>query len=374
MTGKRAHGDGGIDERSPGHFRLRWRVDGKRFSKPFRGSIGEARKELRRLIKSADDGQHVAPDKQTVADYLGDWLGSDPRISPKTRERYQQLARLQIVPHLGTIALQRLKPADVAGWHQILLATGLAARTVGHAHRVLHRGLERAMALEIASRNVARPVKPPKVAETEIEILTPEQIAAVRTGLADHCLLPVVEFALGTGMRRGEICGLTWGAVDLKAGVVRVERSLEETATGLRVKEPKTRHGRRSVALAKVTADALREHHRNQLATRLVLGFGRPGADDYVFPKPSGAEFAPYPPDQLSRDWARLVASRKLPAASFHALRHTHVSTLIAAGLDILSVSRRLGHGRPSVTLDVYGHLVPRGEDAALAALDKALG
>jgi hypothetical protein len=85
---RRDHGDGGIDERSPGHFRLRWQVDGRRFTKSFRGSVGEARKELRRLIKVADDGQHAAPDKVTIGSYLGDWLASDTGLSPKTRERY----------------------------------------------------------------------------------------------------------------------------------------------------------------------------------------------------------------------------------------------------------------------------------------------
>jgi integrase len=159
-------------------------------------------------------------------------------------------------------------------------------------------------------------------------------------------------------------------------GVVQVRASLEETAAGLRVKEPKTRHGRRTIALARITAETLREHYRQQVELRLKLGMGRPDAADVVFPKPSSAEFQPWPPDQLSRDWARVVAGKRrdLPRVSFHALRHTHASTLIAAGLDVVSVSRRLGHGRPSVTLDVYGHLVVRREDIAIAALDAAFG
>src|SRR6516164_7514215 len=104
MSGsRRDHGDGGIDERGPGRWRLRWRVDGKRCSKSFRGSIGDARRELRRLIKSADDGQHVAPDKTTIGDYLRGWLDADAGISPKTRERYRQLAKRQIVPLLGSV-------------------------------------------------------------------------------------------------------------------------------------------------------------------------------------------------------------------------------------------------------------------------------
>lgn len=371
---RRDHGDGGIDERSPGHYRLRWRVDGRRFTKSFHGSIGEARKELRRLIKSADDGQHVAPDRLTVAAYLSDWLGSDPGISPKTRERYQQLARLQICPHLGAIGLQRLKPADVAGWHNALLGTGLAARTVGHAHRVLHRGLERAVALEIVSRNVARSVKPPKVAEIEIEILTADQVATVRAKLVDHPLLPVFELAIGSGMRRGEICGLTWGDLDLARGVVRVERALEQTAAGVRVKPPKTRHGRRAVALPGAAAEALREHWRAQCALRLQLGIGRPSAADCIFPSPASATFAPRSPDALSDAWRDAVHWRKLPKVTFHALRHSHASALIAAGVDVLTVSRRLGHANASITLNVYGHLVEQNGDKAAAAIDAAFG
>jgi integrase len=376
MTNKRDHGDGGIDERSPGHYRLRWRVGGKRFTKAFHGSIGEARRELRRLIKSADDGEHVAPDKVTVERYLTDWLASDTGISPKTRERYQGLLRLQIVPHLGALAIQALRPDQVEAWHKALLDGGLSARTVGHAHRLLHTGLERAINYGVVSHNVAHTVKPPRVEATEIEILSQEQIAAVRAGLFGHWLLPIIELALGTGMRRGELCALTWGAVDLAKGVVQVRASLEETAAGLRVKEPKTRHGRRTITLARITAETLREQYRQQVELRLKLGMGRPDATDVVFPKPGGVEFVPWPPDQLSRDWARVIAGKRrgLPRVPFHALRHTHASTLIAAGLDVVSVSRRLGHGRPSVTLDVYGHLVERREDMAIAALDAAFG
>jgi integrase len=283
---------------------------------------------------------------------------------------------LQITPHLGAVAVQSLRPDQVETWHKALLDGGLSARTVGHAHRVLHTGFERAVKYGVVARNVVHVVKPPRVDAVEIEILSPDQIAAVRTELAGHWILPVVELALGTGMRRGELCALTWGAVDLAKGVVQVSASLEETAAGLRTKDPKTRHGRRSIALAGISAAALRDHYRQQVELRLKLAMGRPGPADYVFPKPSSDTFAPWPPDQLSRDWARIVAGKRrgLPRVSFHALRHSHASMLIAAGVDILAISRRLGHGRPSLTLDVYGHLVERRENATVAALDAALG
>jgi integrase len=368
---RRDHGDGGIDERSPGHYRLRWRVDGRRFTKAFHGSIGEARRELRRLIKSADDGQHVAPDKVTIATYLRGWLDADPGISPKTRERYRQLAERQIIPHLGNVAVQKLRPAQVSDWHSVLLKTGLATRTVGHAHRVLHRGLERAVAHEIVTRNVSHPVSPPKVEREEVAILTADQITDTLRRIEDHPLHPIAALAIATGMRRGEICGLTWGAVDLDAATVRVECSLEETAAGLRIKPPKTRQGLRTISLPKSTVETLRDHHRCQLEQRLSLGLGRPGSEDWVFQAPDGS---PCRPDKLSRDWGNVVRDRKLPRVMFHALRHSHASALIAAGVDIVTVSRRLGHGSPAITLGVYAHLFDRTDALAAQAIERALG
>lgn len=120
ITRRRDHGGGAIDARGPD----RWRIDGKRYTKAFHGSIGEARKELRQLIKSADDGQHVAPDRVVGANYLRGWLDSDPNLLPKTRERYRQLAELRVIPYLGTVALQKLRPAQVGDWHHTLLQQG----------------------------------------------------------------------------------------------------------------------------------------------------------------------------------------------------------------------------------------------------------
>ena len=89
----------------------------------------------------------------------------------------------------------------------------------------------------------------------------------------------------------------------------------------------------------------LREHRRKQLELRLALGLGKPGADALVFCRPDGS---PLSPDNLSRDWIRTCKSLGLPKVMFHALRHTHVSALIAAGLDVVAISRRIGHGSPN--------------------------
>jgi len=350
-----------------------------------RGTKKDAQRELIRMLAEVENGTAVDPSKLTVAEYVGNWLGSAGDLSAKTLERYRQLADQQIIPHLGATVLQKLRPAQIHDWHVTLLKSGgvtgkpLSARTVGHAHRVLHSALERAMRLEILGRNVASAVSPPKVAAVEIAILTVDQIANVLAKLDGYGgrygslpLHPIAALAIGTGMRRGEICGLAWGAVDLDKATVRVARSLEETVAGLRFKSPKTRHGHRTVSLPPSVVDILRAHRRKQSEQRLLLGMGRPSDDDLVFPMPDGS---PYSPDKLSRDWGHAVRDRELPAANFHALRHSHASALIAAGLDIVTVSRRLGHGSPAITLRVYAHAFSADRDEAAArAIEMAMG
>jgi integrase len=241
----------------------------------------------------------------------------------------------------------------------------------GHAHRVLHTALARAARLETIGRNVASVVKPPKIEAEEIEILAADQIRDVLAKLQGHALFPIVALALGTGMRRGEICALQWGDVDLDGACLRVSRSMEETADGLKPKSPKTRNGRRTISLPGSVVETLRAHRVQQLGRRLTLGLGRLGAADLVFTMPDGA---PRSPDNLSRDWRRAVQALDLPRVMFHALRHSHASALIAAGLDVLTISRRLGHGSAAFTLNTYTHLFADKADAAAQAMDAAMG
>jgi integrase len=369
--------DGSIDQRGENSFRLRWRVGGKRYSKTITGSLTDAKKELRKVLRSVDTGSHVAPAKTTIGDYVTTWLDNARDLSPKTLERYRELATQQIIPHLGDVGLQALRPAQVEAWHTTLINNGgttggpLSPSTVAHCHRLLHRVLDHAVRLEVIGRNVASIVSPPKIGRVEIQILTAEQINAVLARLADHSLLPIVSMALGTGMRRGELCGLAWGAVELDKALVRVERSMEQTRAGLRFKSPKTASGRRVVSLPQGTVEMLRAHRVRQMEWRLKLGAPRLADDDLVFAKADGS---PYRPDDLSRDWGMVGRRMGLPRIPFHALRHTHASALIAAGLDVVSVSKRLGHASPTITLNVYSHLFDRSDTRAAAAIDTILG
>ena len=374
---------GNITRRGKSSWRLKFDlgrdpVTGERLTRfvTVRGKRQDAEKELTRLLSSAENGTLVEPSKTTVADTLRSWLDGPHGLAAKTAERYGELADRQIIPHLGNIALQKLKPAQIQDWHSKLLKAGgkdgraLSARTVGHAHRVLHRALERALKAELVSRNVAHAITPPKVEAVEVEALSGEQVSAVLAALAGHWLEPIALVALATGMRRGEILALRWSDIDFKANSLRVERSLEETRAGLRFKSPKTRKGRRTISLPSSVIEPLSRARKAQLETRLALGLGKPDAETLVF---SLADGSPRSPDNLSRDWRMAVKALKLPTVMFHALRHSHASALIAKGLDVLTVSRRLGHGSAAVTLNVYAHMFEKTDEQAAAAIDAAL-
>jgi len=236
--------------------------------------------------------------------------------------------------------------------------------------RVLRAALQEALKLELLARNVCDPVSPPKREGSEVEILDADQIATVFTAIKGDRLYPIAALAIATGMRRGELLALQWRDVDLERGTLSVERSLEQIGKGLRFKGPKSRHGKREISLPPSAIEGLRQHRRQQLELRLQLGVGKPSDDALVF---SDHEGKPISPNNLSTWWRRAIA--KLPNVShvkFHALRHSHASALIAAGVDLVKVSRRLGHG--SITLNVYAHLFNKTDDDAAKAIEAALG
>jgi integrase len=346
------------------------RINGKRQQKfkTIKGSYKDAQRELAKMLAAADAGVLVDPTSQTVASYLTDFFDSVQTLSPKTLERYVELAQRQITPHIGDVKLQKLTPELIERWHATLIKTGLSARTVGHAHRVLSRVLRRAVENGTLARNVAAIRKPPKVEQQEVDILSADQITIVLNCLADHPLHPIAVLALATGARRGELLALKWADVDLDRGTIRIERSLEETKAGFRIKPPKTKRGRRSIRIASDAVTVLKAHLKQQRELRLQLGIG--GQPTLLFSTLEGNLLSP---DNLSRDWRRICTARKLPRCCFHALRHTHASMLISLGWDILKVSRRLGHDKPSTTLNVYGHLIKDTDDAAVAQMEGML-
>jgi integrase len=220
-------------------------------------------------------------------------------------------------------------------------------------------------------KNVAAEEGAPEVDGEEIVIITDERIKELLTRLAGHSLYCRAIVALFTGVRRGELLALRWRNTDLDSKIIRIREALEETKVhGIRFKRAKTKNGQRDVTLPDIVVDALREHRRQQLELRMSLGRGKLPDGALVFP---GADGGPQSPRGFSGDWAEVAERIGMGDITLHALRHTHASQLIDAGVDVVTISKRLGHASPNITLQIYAHLFRKRDDKAAEAINEAL-
>jgi integrase len=362
---------GNLTRRGKSSWRLKFDTGsdpttGRRITKfvTLRGTKAQAQADAARIIVAASIGEHVDPSRETVAAFIERWLRdwADNNVSNKTWTRYAQLLRKHFASRLGSLPIQKLRAADLQAAYAAMAEEGLADQTRLHLHRVVHRILGHALQWGVVTRNVGTMVDAPRVRSHEIKVLSPIEVQTVLQKLRGRSLYPIASVALATGMRRGELLALRWQDVDLDGATLKVERALEQTKRGgLVFKPPKSRYGRRTITLPPSTVTELRVHRKAQAEQRLGLGLGKAPEDALVFATWDGSTRSP---NALTKEWSKAMQAATLEA-TFHSLRHTHASTLIGSGLDVLTISRRLGHGSPAITLGVYGHLFKPDDRAA---------
>jgi len=348
-------------------------VSGKRLSRyvSFKGTKREAQAELNRLLSRRNQGTYVDPTKMSVAEYLEHWLSVDidRRVARKTAVRHRQLVHRQIIPRLGQLPMRKLTPVHIEAFEADLqhsgyvkgrkAGQGLAAQTVLHVHRTLSQALAHAVKTGVLFKNPAEQVKPPRPPRREIAILSKAEVATLLKAAkesAESLYLPIL-VGVTTGMRRGEILGLRWSDIDLKAGRLTVNQSLERLGGTTVFKPPKTSGSRRTITLPALTVEALSAHRSEQ---------ARIGADALVFSHGG----IPWDPDTLTKAFDRLVQAAGLRRITFHGLRHTHISHQLMDGVHVKVVSERAGHANVSITLSVYAAFIPTLQADAAKGVD----
>jgi integrase len=380
---------GNVTRRGRESWRLKFDLprgpDGKRRFQvvTVRGKRRDAEKKLSELLTAVDRGTFVEPTKTTITEHvrarIDQWEASGA-IGSKTAERYRELLDGQISPHLGGKVMQQLKPIDIEAWHTTLRtkgrkdgAGGVGSHTIRSAHRVLSKALRDAVRFDLAMRNVAgkEGQTAPRMSSEEIEIIPADKIGDVIERLRGRAIFAKAIVSLFTGVRRGELLALRWPNVDLDGKVIRIREALEETkAYGIRFKATKTNSGRRDIEMPDIVVDTLRDYRRQQLEQRMAGGLGKLADDALVFHALDGG---PQSPRNLSGDWREAASAIGLAGISFHGLRHTHASMLIDASIDIVRISKRLGHASPNITLQTYAHLFRARDDKSAAAINAAL-
>ena len=342
----------------------------------------DAELALREVHAQRAAGTFVEPSRVTLAAFVEQWLAHLVVIgrAPRTVERYRELLRLHVLPELGRVPVQALTTLEVQRLYAHLLTSGrkdgrpggLSRTTVGHVHRALHRALEQAVRWRLLSRNVVRDAELPPGERAAMVTLDREQAQRLRAAAEGSTLEVLVALGLATGARRGELLALRWADVDLDAGVVRIERSLQLVDGKLHVKLPKSEAGKRLVPLPRSTVGELRRHRAAQTERRLMIGPRYDTAADLVIAKADGA---PFRPDYVSAAFRALVRRAGLPAAvHVHTLRHTVGSWLADAGVPPHDIAAILGHRDAGFTLRTYVHSLPDALRRAADTPDDALG
>lgn len=336
----------------------------RRRSRTCWGSRQDAER-LRTVMLGEVDAQTVTPTTGTVGQVLAAWMelvGDD--LSPTTRRRYDGIMANYLRPRWGEVRLTDLRVADLDLWYRSLVAGGLAPSTVRQIHAVLRRALAQAVKWDWIRANPAGSATLPRVIPILADPPAPAELRAVLDDLEVHdpLLLAIAQVAATTGMRRSELCALRWSDVDIDHGEIHVRRALVQTGRVLTMKLPKTNQQRR-LAIDGTIRKILAAHRERVDETAEFAGTSR-ARDGYVFSRSvDGSE--PCIPDGISQAWRR-ACERVGVEARLHDLRHFTATELLAAGVDIRTVSARLGHAKTSTTLDIYAHKVSaRDQDAA---------
>ena len=335
---------------------------------------------LTRKLTTLAEHTYVLPSRLSLREFLLKvWLPAiESSVRATTLGGYRMLVEQHLVPQLGAVQLQNLNAAQINAHYARLLSEGrvhgcggLSPNTVHHVHAVLHRALRDAVKWGYLQTNVAACADPPRASaqHTELPVWSAEQLHAFLDSVAEQRLYPLWRFLAMTGCRRGEALGLTWRDLDIENGRVAIVRALVPINGRLVETEPKTKRGRRLIALDGETVAVLREQAARQLVEQQGLGDGWIDSGR-VFTAENGAQLHP---ERISALFRRLAAAAALPSIPLHGLRHTYASLALAKGVNAAIVSRRLGHATVAFTLDIYSHVLPQ-VDAEAAELIAAFG
>jgi integrase len=385
---KAGNSEGSIRRLPSGKYGMRVQLGLGPDGKPIRPHVtGATKLEVRRL-RSELLARHRAglrsdpkAERQSLAAYLTVWLdGKRGTVEPSTWVRYQYEIQQRLIPTLGQLPLGAITPADIRRAYRKMLdgtpplRRAVAARTVEYAHVTLHQALAQAVSDGSLHRNVADVVDPPKVVRSEARALTPEEIRRLlATAEGDwHALWTL---ALYSGMREGELLGLTWADLTCDGdeaarseGAVTVQRVLVEDEAGMPFVRPypKSRSGIRTIPIPVEVLDLLRVHRRRQLLERARSSRWE-DALGLVFLSRWGT---PLLRSNVRRSFKRDAGEAGIQGrVTPHDLRHTFASHLLLAGRPITEVSYFLGHASAAVTLGIYAHWVRTSGSGAAHAL-----
>lgn len=301
-------------------------------------------------------------------DFLTFWLENYVKPDTKTRTylRYFQIIRIYVAEKVGEYDLSELTPIILQTFITDMLTNGrgrwgeegLAPNTVNSIVSVLKNSLKTAYVLGCTDRQLGDKIKRPKLRERKIECFTVKEQRKIENAVLTSRKPKYfgVLLCLYTGLRLGEVVALNWKDIDLKRGILSVNKTCYDTPDGLVFDDPKTVHSRRIIPLPRQIMPILREKRKTSKSDFVVSDKGKPVSVR-----------------SFQRSFELLLKRHRIKHRGFHALRHTFATRALESGMDVKTLSEILGHKNPSITLSRYAHSLMEHKSAMMNRLGKLL-
>ncbi len=325
--------------------------------------------EIQHQISS---NRYIPNQKILVGDYLEEWFKTsiETNLRPNTVDGYRVNIEKHIKPNIGEKVLQELTATQIQNFYNTMYEKykkkepgGLSPKSILYVHRVLSKALDAAVRKNLISRNVAKDVTRPKVPKYQSEIYTAKELSALIEKVHDtDWEVPIILAGL-CGMRRAEVLGLKWSDINYSEKTIAIQRNVIHSSKGFELSETtKTQSSTRTIAISDEIIDALKRLWKRQERYKLVL------KDEYIDSNlincsQNGTIIMP---NNLSRDFKRLLRRLEMKHIRFHDLRHSAASLMLVSDVPMKVISDILGHSSLSITADLYTHVMDASKlDAA---------
>ena len=316
----------------------------------------EVLEKIQAVAVEMNDGTFVAPSKKLLKEWIKIWLKEyQGSKKPLTVKNYECTLNKHVVPALGDVELRKLTNLMIQRFYNGLCSGEhpLAPKTVKNIHGILHKALDQAVKAGELKTNPADNCMLPKQVKPEIKPLEPEEITRFLNNLDGEPYKNLFLMAFFTGMRQGELLGLSWDKVDFESGIIEIRQQLQCIEGNYFLETPK--HDKvRLIAPAQIVMDALREEQQKQLKCKAALGDAWQNEWNLVFTDDTGKFLVRRTVD---KHFKRILEKSEIEEHRFHDMRHTFAVSMLDAGEDLKSVQDNLGHSTAAFTLSQYAHV-----------------
>ena len=386
MRKRASQGNGQIIKRADGRWHTRVMDGYQDNGKPNIISLyGKSQKEVSaKRLELLDRLRKGLPPKDATITF-GDWAQrylnhyAKPSTEETTHAVYQTILRSHLTPAIGDIPLSKLRTGDIqkicsekTTGGRIRGSGGLSSSTINHILALCKQILEQAVNEGLIVRNVAKQVKAPKLVQKEKQALSKEQAQDLLESLQSHRLYAAYFLAIHLGLRRGEIAGLTWDAINFEKKTISIHQAMRKTKTDSpKIARPKTSTSVRELPVSDECVSVLSEHKLRQEQEKMEArkNSGTYKDQKYVFCNEIGV---PYYLDTYMLTLKKHMIKKGLPELSIHELRHTFATLAVGVQTDTKTLQQLLGHSTPHMALH-YTHGSTKAREEAVGRLSKTL-